>query len=71
MKFLNPRYESEELTYEDIFLLQNYFEGESRFLDVNVRPTKHFGTRLPIVSANMNAVTGKRMAETMARIGGL
>jgi hypothetical protein len=26
MKFLNPRYENEELTYEDVFLLQNYFE---------------------------------------------
>ena len=38
MKFLNSRYEQEELTYEDVFLLQNYFEGESRFLDVNVRP---------------------------------
>lgn len=57
MQFLNPRYKQEELTYEDVFLLQNYFEGESRFLDVNVRPGKHIGTQLPIVSANMNAVT--------------
>ena len=71
MRFSNARYETEELTYEDVFLFQQYFAGESRFSDVNVVPKTLLKTSIPIVSANMNAVTGKRMAEAMARIGGL
>ncbi|MDD2565370.1 MAG: GuaB1 family IMP dehydrogenase-related protein [Candidatus Gracilibacteria bacterium] len=71
MKFNNPLYEEEELAYEDVFLYQKYFEGTSRFGDINIKPELDFGTSIPIVSANMNAVTGKRMSEALARIGGL
>jgi IMP dehydrogenase len=70
MKFNNPWYENEELAYEDVFLFQDYFEGKSR-LDVRVQPTVSLGTTIPIITANMNAVSGKRMAETIARYGGL
>jgi IMP dehydrogenase len=70
MKFNNPRYENEELAYEDVFLFQDFFEGKSR-LDVSVQPLVGLGTKIPIVTANMNAVSGKRMAETLARYGGL
>jgi len=70
MKFNNALYEQEELTYEDVFLFQNYFDGKSR-LDADVRPIKDFWITIPIVTANMNAVSGKRMAETMARYGWL
>jgi hypothetical protein len=56
MKFNNPIYENEELTYQDVFLFQNYFDGYSRS-EVNIQPKFNFGTHLPIVSANMNAVT--------------
>ena len=70
MKFNNPIYENEELTYQDVFLFQNYFDGYSRS-KVNIQPTFDFGTSIPIVSANMNAVTWKRMAETIARYGWL
>ena len=70
MKFNNPLYENEELTYEDVFLFQNYFDGKSR-LEMDVQPTFSFGTHIPIVAANMNAVSGKRLAETLARYGGL
>jgi IMP dehydrogenase len=70
MKFNNPWYEHEELAYEDVFLFQDYFEGKSR-LDVCVQPVVGLGTTIPIVTANMNAVSGKRMAETIARYGGL
>lgn len=56
MKFNNPIYENEELTYHDVFLFQNYFDGYSRS-KVNIQPTFNFGTSIPIVSANMNAVT--------------
>lgn len=70
MKFNNPLYEHEELTYEDVFLFQNYFEGKSR-LEMDVMPTVSFWTHIPIVAANMNAVSWKRLAETLARYGGL
>ena len=70
MKFNNPLYENEELTYQDVFLFQNYFDWYSRS-EVSIQPKHDFWTKLPIVSANMNAVTGKRMAETIARYGWL
>lgn len=71
MKFNNPRYENKELTYEDIFIFQNYFEWKSRLLDTDITPVESLWTSIPIISANMNAVTWKRMAETLARFGWL
>ena len=71
MKFHNPLYEHEELTYEDVFIFQQYFEGKSRIHDVSIIPKNTMNLSLPLVSANMNAVTGKRMAETLARYGGI
>lgn len=71
MRFLHPERDSAlELSLDDIFLVPSYFEGTSR-RQVDLRPTDFAGAAHPIVSANMNAVTGKRMAETMARYGGL
>ncbi|HUL61373.1 MAG TPA: GuaB1 family IMP dehydrogenase-related protein [Anaeromyxobacteraceae bacterium] len=71
MRFLHPeRDEQLELALDDVFLVPGYFDGTSR-LDVDLRPVDFPGGSHPIVSANMNAVTGKRMAETMARFGGL
>lgn len=71
MRFLHPeRDEGLELALEDVFLTPGYFAGGSR-LEVDLRPADFPGGSHPIVSANMNAVTGKRMAETMARFGGL
>ncbi|EKE29190.1 MAG: IMP dehydrogenase family protein [uncultured bacterium (gcode 4)] len=71
MRFNNPNYENEELAYEDVFLFQNYFEWTSRFWGIDIRPAFSFWTSIPIVSANMNAVTGKRMCEALARLWGL
>ncbi len=70
MKFNNSLYENEELTYEDVFLFQNYFEGKSR-LEIDVTPVVPFWTHIPIVSSNMNAISWRRMAETLARYGWL
>src|SRR5512145_1910694 len=71
MRFLHPeRDETLELSLDDVFLVPGYFDGGSR-LDVDLRPVDFPGGSHPVVSANMNAVTGKRMAETMARFGGL
>lgn len=71
MRYLHPDHdEALELSTDDVFLNPGYFEGESR-LDTDLSPPDFPGGSHPIVSANMNAVTGKRMAETMARFGGL
>ncbi len=71
MRFLHPERDQHlELALEDVFLTPGYFDGSSR-LDVDLTPDDFAGGAHPIVSANMNAVTGKRMAETMARFGGL
>ena len=71
MRFLRPTEdESRELSLEDCFIVPGHYEGGSR-LDVDVRPRDFAAGSHPVVSANMNAVTGKRMAETMARYGGL
>jgi len=71
VRFLHPTRDEElELATEDVFLNPNYFDGGSR-LDTDLSPAGEVGGAHPIVSANMNAVTGKRMAETMARFGGL
>jgi IMP dehydrogenase len=71
MRFLHPeRDETLELSLDDVFLVPGLFDGGSR-LDVDLRPVDFPGGSHPIVSANMNAVTGKRMAETMARFGGV
>src|SRR4029078_13193413 len=71
MRFLHPeRDEQLELSLDDVFLIPGYFDGGSR-LDVDVTPDAFAGGSHPIVPANMNAVTGKRMAETVARFGGL
>lgn len=71
MQFLHPERDGElELALDDVFIVPNRFDGQSR-LDVDLTPVDFAGGSHPVVSANMNAVTGKRMAETMARLGGL
>lgn len=71
MRFLHPERDDHlELSLEDVFLVPSYFDGTSR-TDVDLTPVDFAGGSHPLVSANMNAVTGKRMAETMARFGGL
>jgi IMP dehydrogenase len=59
-----------DLTYSDVFLVPSRSDVTSR-LDVSLAPGDGTGTTLPIVSANMNSVTGKRLAATLARRGGL
>lgn len=71
MRFLHPERDQElELSLDDVFLVPGRFDGGSR-QEVNLTPADFVGGAHPLVAANMNAVTGKRMAETMARYGGL
>ena len=68
MRFLNEP--TTDLTYSDIFLVPSRSDVISR-LDVDLAADDGTGSTIPLVAANMTAVTGKRMAETMARRGGL
>lgn len=68
MKFLNDP--STDLTYADVFLVPSRSEAMSR-MDVDIAADDGTGSTIPVVAANMTAVTGRRMVETMARRGGL
>ncbi|MGH3467155.1 MAG: IMP dehydrogenase, partial [Thermocrispum sp.] len=70
MQYLNGREPSHELTYDDAFLVPAASAVESRF-DVDLTTSDGTGTTIPIAVANMTAVAGRRMAETVARRGGL
>ncbi|WFR71183.1 IMP dehydrogenase [Prescottella defluvii] len=70
MEFLEGHRPPYDLTYDDVFLVPNRTEVASRF-DVNLATSDGSGTTIPIVVANMTAVAGRRMAETVARRGGL
>ena len=58
-----------DLTYSDVFLVPSRSSVTSR-LDVSLAPGDGTGATVPIVSANMNSVTGPRLAATLARRGG-
>jgi len=59
-----------DLTYNDVFMVPSKSSVSSRF-DVNLSTPDKVGTNIPIVVANMTAIAGRRMAETVARRGGL
>jgi IMP dehydrogenase len=69
MRFLNDLEPPYDLTYNDVFLVPSLSAVPSRF-DVDLATPDGIGT-LPIVVSNMTAVAGKRMAETIARRGGV
>jgi len=70
MKFINDQRPPYDLTYNDVFMVPSLSGVGSRF-DVDLSTTDGVGTTIPIVVANMTAVAGRRMAETVARRGGL
>ena len=59
-----------DLTYDDVFMVPNFTRIASR-MDVDLSTDDGTGTTIPIVVANMTAIAGRRMAETVARRGGL
>ena len=70
MRFLPGHHAAHDLTYGDVFLVPSRSDVASRF-DVDLAPDDGTGTTIPIVVANMTAVSGRRMAETVARRGGM
>ncbi|MEN9300476.1 MAG: inosine-5-monophosphate dehydrogenase [Actinomycetota bacterium] len=69
MKFLRdvPDF---DLTYNDVFLVPSLSDIESR-MKVDLKTSDGIGTTIPVVVSNMTAIAGRRMAETVARRGGL
>ncbi|MCR2801658.1 GuaB1 family IMP dehydrogenase-related protein [Microbacterium sp. zg-Y818] len=59
-----------DLTYSDVFLVPRRSAVQSR-LQVDLAPGDGTGTTIPLVSSNMNSVTGARLASVLARRGGL
>lgn len=59
-----------DLTYSDVFLVPSRSGVGSR-LSVSLAPGDGTGATIPVVSSNMNSVTGPRLAATLARRGGL
>jgi IMP dehydrogenase len=70
VRFLHDRLPDTDLTFDDVFMVPARSDVSSR-LDVDLTTVDGSGTTIPIVVANMTAVAGRRMAETVARRGGL
>ena len=71
MRFLDPvGQQPYDLTYDDVFMVPQHSSVGSRD-DVDLSTADGTGATLPLIAANMTAVSGRRMAETIARRGGL
>lgn len=70
MRFLPGQNPTTDLTYGDVFLVPSRSDVASRF-DVDLTPVDGTGPTIPVVAANMTAVSGRRMAETLARRGAM
>lgn len=70
MRFLEGHRPAYDLTYNDVFIVPGRSDVQSR-MDVDLSTSDGSGTTIPVVVANMTAVAGRRMAETVARRGGL
>src|SRR5688572_14454247 len=70
MRFLGDIRPAHDLTYSDVFMVPARSSVGSR-LEVDLTTPDHVGTTIPVVVANMTAISGRRMAETVARRGGL
>ncbi len=69
MRMLHPN-PAHDLTYNDVFMVPNMSSVGSRF-GVDLATPDGIGTTIPLVVANMTAVAGRRMAEVVARRGGI
>ncbi|MCD4535284.1 GuaB1 family IMP dehydrogenase-related protein [Nocardioides sp. cx-169] len=70
MHFLHETAPPHDLTYDDVFMVPRHSGVASRY-DVDLATSDGTGATIPLVVSNMTAIAGKRMAETVARRGGL
>lgn len=60
------------LTFDDVLLVPRHSEISSRRQpNLSTQATKNFRLDIPIITANMDTITEKKMAMTMAKLGGL
>jgi IMP dehydrogenase len=69
MRLLHPDV-AHDLTYNDVFMVPSLSDVPSR-MSVDLTTPDGIGTTIPLVVSNMTAVAGRRMAETVARRGGM
>ncbi len=69
MEFLHAA-PDHDLTYDDVFMVPRRSAVASRYA-VDLATYDGTGATVPVVVANMTAIAGRRMAETVARRGGL
>ncbi len=70
MRFYGDQPIHADLTYSDVYLMPQRSSIGSR-TEVDLTTADGTGTTVPVVASNMTAVSGRRMAETLARRGGL
>jgi IMP dehydrogenase len=70
VQFLDGAKPPHDLTYDDVFMVPRASSVASRY-DGDLATDDGTGTTLPLVVANMTAIAGRRMAETVARRGGI
>ena len=70
MRFLHASDPDHDLTYDDVFMVPRHSDVASRD-DVDLSTDDGTGNSIPLVVANMTAVSGRRMAETVARRGAI
>ena len=70
MKFYRNQ-ETPALTFDDVQLVQQFFEGDSRSdIDLSMSLGK-WKFNLPVIASNMPTICGENMAEKMNELGGL
>jgi IMP dehydrogenase len=70
VRFLNENQPPFDLTYDDVFMVPRRSDVGSRY-DVDLATSDGTGTTVPLVVSNMTAISGRRMAETVARRGAI
>ena len=70
MRFISDQTPTTDLTYSDVFLAPAFSDVSSGWT-VDLATPDGVGTTIPLVVANMTAVAGRRMAEVVARRGGM
>ncbi|CAN5328853.1 GuaB1 family IMP dehydrogenase-related protein [soil metagenome] len=70
MRFVEDHLPGYDLTYDDVFMVPRRSDVASRD-DVDLATSDGSGATIPLVVSNMTAVSGRRMAETVARRGGI
>lgn len=69
MRFLHET-PAHDLTYSDVFMVPS-MSGVGSRQQVDLTTPDGLGTTIPVVVSNMTAIAGRRMAETVARRGGM